>query len=263
MSNGLPSTIVNELVASPDEKFIFAATDAGPYAYVVAENTWYSLSDNTVPVQNFTSVEYIRTENVVRFATFGRGVWDLKITAPLPVTLSKWQAQKNNNTVICQWTTGQEINTANFTVERSTDGINFTAIGTLPASGNSSTEKKYAYTDKTPVHATNYYRLKTSDIDGRWKWSNIIAIKFDKGFTPLSIYPNPVKDILFVETDNTVKEDAAVTITDAAGKTVWLQNKVIEGHLAFSINVAALPKAIYTLSVQKKSGTSSVQFIKQ
>ncbi len=264
MSNGLPATIVNEIVASPDEKFIFAATDAGPYAYVVAENMWYTLTDATVPVQNFVSVEYIRTENVVRFATFGRGVWDLKITAPLPVNISQWQAQKNNNTVVCQWTTEQEINTASFTVERSTDGINFSPIGTLPAAGNSSSQKYYTYTDKVPENGTNYYRLRTNDIDSRWKWSNIIAVKFDKGFTPLSIYPNPAKDVLFVETDNAVKEDGAITITDATGKTVWMQRKTIQqGHLAFSINVAALPKAVYTLSIQKKSGNTAVKFLKQ
>jgi Secretion system C-terminal sorting domain len=263
MSNGLPSTIVNEIVASPNEQFIFAATDAGPYAYVVSENTWYSLSDNTVPVQNFTSVEYIRTQNVIRFATFGRGVWDLKLATVVPVTLSKWEAQKNNNTVICNWTTEQEINTADFTVERSTDAVHFTAIDTQPAAGNSSSKKDYSFTDKEPVNGTNFYRLKTTDINGQWKWSNIVAIKFDKGFTALSVYPNPAKDILFVETDNKVKEDVAIIITDVTGKTVWLQRKVLEGHLAFSINVSTLPKAIYTISIQKKSGNTSVQFIKQ
>jgi hypothetical protein len=263
MSNGLPSTIVNEIVASADEKFIFAATDAGPYVYVVSDNTWYPLSDNTVPIQNFTSVEYIRSQSIVRFATFGRGLWDFKITSVLPVTLSKWEAQKNNNTVICNWTTEQEINTSNFTVERSTDGINFTAIGTVSAAGNSSSKKNYSFTDKNPANNTNFYRLKSTDLDGKWETSNIITIKFDKKLTELSIYPNPVKDILFIETDSKVKEDVAVTITDLTGKTVWTQRKILEGHLAFSINVSTLPKANYMLSIQKKSGTISSKFIKQ
>ena len=263
MSNGLPSTLVNELVASPDEKFIFAATDAGPYAYVVADNMWYSLSDAFVPVQNFTSVEYVRTENVVRFGTMGRGVWDLKITAPLPVTLSQWQAQKTNSGVLCQWTTEQEINTSFFIVERSTDGVTFTAIAAIPAAGNSSSQRGYSFTDKLPAAGTNFYRLKTVDKDNRSKQSNVIVIKFDKVTGRLSIYPNPVKEILVAETGSQVNENTAISIIDASGKKVWGQQKVIGGQLSFSINVAALPGGIYTLILQKKSGIETANFLKE
>jgi hypothetical protein len=79
MSNGLPSTLVNEIVASPDEQFLFAATEAGPYVYVTAVNTWYSLADVSVPVQDFTNVEYLSAFNIVRFGTMGRGIWDFQI----------------------------------------------------------------------------------------------------------------------------------------------------------------------------------------
>jgi hypothetical protein len=79
MSNGLPSTLVYEVVASPDEQFLFAATEAGPYVYVTADNTWYSLADVNTPVQNYTNVEYLSAFNIVRFGTMGRGIWDFQI----------------------------------------------------------------------------------------------------------------------------------------------------------------------------------------
>ena len=79
MSNGLPPTLVNEIVASADEEFLFAATEAGPFVYVVADNTWYSLADSYAPVQLYTSVEYLRSLNIVRFSTMGRGIWDFHI----------------------------------------------------------------------------------------------------------------------------------------------------------------------------------------
>ena len=85
MSNGLPPTLVNEIAASPDEHFLFAATEAGPYVYVTVDNTWYPLIDNNTPTQFFSNVEYIRALNIVRFGTMGRGIWDFKVNFSGPV----------------------------------------------------------------------------------------------------------------------------------------------------------------------------------
>ncbi len=76
MASGLPGTLVQEMAASPDEKFLFAATDAGPYVYVAAENKWFSLLSPEVPLQTVYSVEYVASRKLVRFGTFGRGIWD-------------------------------------------------------------------------------------------------------------------------------------------------------------------------------------------
>ncbi|HXS37779.1 MAG TPA: T9SS type A sorting domain-containing protein [Flavipsychrobacter sp.] len=88
MSNGLPNTLVNRLAASPDESILFAATDAGPYAYVKKDAKWYSLADATTPTQIWNSVQYIEGANVVRFGTYGRGIWDLQVKAPVTAVAS-------------------------------------------------------------------------------------------------------------------------------------------------------------------------------
>jgi photosystem II stability/assembly factor-like uncharacterized protein len=84
--NGLPSTFVSELDLNEDETILFAATDAGPYMYVFDKNKWYSLSNASTPVQLFTAVEYIPQDRIVRFATFGRGIWDLQLKDALVAT---------------------------------------------------------------------------------------------------------------------------------------------------------------------------------
>ena len=86
--NGLPSTFVSELDLNEDESILFAATDAGPYMYVFDKNKWYSLSGANTPVQLFTAVEYIPQDRIVRFATFGRGIWDLQLKDALVSTQS-------------------------------------------------------------------------------------------------------------------------------------------------------------------------------
>ncbi|MEO7312259.1 MAG: hypothetical protein ABIX01_17795 [Chitinophagaceae bacterium] len=82
MNTGLPSTLVHEIVGNPTETLLFAATDAGPYVYVVANNTWYPIIGGLTPIQPYVSVEYIVASNTVRFGTFGRGIWDFSLTLP-------------------------------------------------------------------------------------------------------------------------------------------------------------------------------------
>jgi hypothetical protein len=83
MANGLPQTLVHEVVANLNETMLFAATDAGPYVYVVADNMWYPLHGANNPIQAYTAVEFIAKSNTVRFSTYGRGIFDLVISEPV------------------------------------------------------------------------------------------------------------------------------------------------------------------------------------
>lgn len=86
-SNGLPSTLVYDLAATEDEKYVFAATEVGPYVYVVADDQWYPMEGLSAPDQIYWSVEYIPSLHTVRFGTYGRGIWDFVICddiSPLP-----------------------------------------------------------------------------------------------------------------------------------------------------------------------------------
>lgn len=77
--NSLPETAVHEMCMDPLEQYLFVASDAGPYAYIVAEDEWYSLLGISAPVQEYMSVEYVVAEHVVRYSTWGRGIWDLRM----------------------------------------------------------------------------------------------------------------------------------------------------------------------------------------
>jgi len=86
MNNGLPSTLVFNIVANDNESLFFAATEAGPYVYVVAKDKWFDMSGLSAPTQTFWSVEFIPTYNIVRFGTYGRGIWDFRINDLSTVT---------------------------------------------------------------------------------------------------------------------------------------------------------------------------------
>jgi len=80
ISQGLPRTTVFDLDMSPDGRLVFAATEAGPYVYVAEDRQWYDINGVNAPRQAYWSVEYIEDEDIVRFGTYGRGVWDFNIT---------------------------------------------------------------------------------------------------------------------------------------------------------------------------------------
>ena len=79
MANGLPNTLVYDLDANDDESLIFAGTELGPYVFVTAQNMWHPLIGQSAPLQIYNSVEYVSSENIIRFGTYGRGVWDFLI----------------------------------------------------------------------------------------------------------------------------------------------------------------------------------------
>jgi photosystem II stability/assembly factor-like uncharacterized protein len=79
LDNGAPFTMVHEMAMDPQENFLFAATDAGPYVYDMLQAEWFDLTGLDAPIQEYKSVEFVAADNIVRFATWGRGIWDFKI----------------------------------------------------------------------------------------------------------------------------------------------------------------------------------------
>lgn len=89
MSNGLPSTMVYEMAIVPGDNYIFAATDAGPYVFLQEDNLWHDLAQNFAPDQTYWTVDYNQATQTARFGTYGRGIWDFKLTNGLLSETSK------------------------------------------------------------------------------------------------------------------------------------------------------------------------------
>jgi len=85
IDSGLPKTLIYKIAVSDDEKYIFAATEAGQYIYIDAQKKWFSLASLSSPDQTFWSVEYLPQSKTARFVTYGRGIWDFKIEEEVSV----------------------------------------------------------------------------------------------------------------------------------------------------------------------------------
>lgn len=81
-ASGLPPTLVYDLAESPDGSALFAGTETAAYMRDVASGTWIDITQDDAPVTTYWSVEAVEAANVMRFGTYGRGIWDYALDEP-------------------------------------------------------------------------------------------------------------------------------------------------------------------------------------
>jgi hypothetical protein len=84
-STGLPNTLVTSIAAVENESVLFAATEVGPYAYL--NGSWVDISQDVAPNQAYNCVDAVPGSGVIRFATYGRGIWEVnwaRLPNPIP-----------------------------------------------------------------------------------------------------------------------------------------------------------------------------------
>lgn len=187
-------------------------------------------------------------------------IWAVSVSAaycqtciPLPATGMNLNAALNGSDVQLSWKTLSEVDTKEFAIERSTDGINFSVIGTKAAAGNSFVETNYAHTDanmQTPVY---YYRLKLIDIDGSYKYSNIAVVRKAGSVKGVKVFPNPAVSQVNVEFSN-AKGDYVISLFNQAGQEVSTQRAIVQYNVQYvNVNRNSLPAGSYIMKVRNTS----------
>ena len=172
---------------------------------------------------------------------------------PLPIELLSFNSILNRNVVDLTWQTASEINNDYFTVERSKDGANWEDINKINGAGNSSQVVSYNTKDYYPYFGVSYYRLKQTDFDGNYSYSNMEVVNFNKlENSTVLIYPNPANNQITIE-GNAV-EIAQFRIFNIMGQDV---SKLIKGiknnYTNINIDLTNLSSGIYTIKTQTAS----------
>jgi uncharacterized delta-60 repeat protein len=183
----------------------------------------------------------------------------------LPLVLTQFYAQKQTSKVLLQWSTSSEENLKQFLIERSSDGKTYNAIGEVTAAGNSTTTRNYFFADGSPfMSANNYYRLVMQDIDGTYKYSKVLIVKFTGQLTTnIQAFPNPAKDILQVQLPGGLVGKIGLQIIDFGGRVVKTNTLASDGNaLTTSFDVSSLQSGIYILKAQAGSTVIVTRFAK-
>ncbi len=174
-----------------------------------------------------------------------------RYSTTLPLRLISFTAQQvSTDKVRIAWTTTEENNTAYFIIERNSGGSSYTEVDTVPANGQGS--HAYSYINTTLTSSPDQlYRLRMVDKDGKQQFSNILRVSTGTGSFALSVYPNPVTDLLTIVSS----KQELLTVFNSSGHQVA---SLSLNNGSQTLNVSGWSKGIYIV----KAGTSIAKFVK-
>lgn len=221
------------------------AASHGFIMYAIRPQT--NLPDAT-NIANTAYIYFDQNEAVVTNTTQNMLVYELPTEGALPIELAlfKGTVQEKNN--LLQWQTFTEINNNYFTLQRSTDGKSFTNIATINGAGNSNYIRNYQFVDTKPKQGINYYRLLSTDFDGKIHQSHVIALNntFNTTFT---LFPNPAHNQITISFNTPITLPIRTTLYSVSGKKMATYNNAA-GSQTITIARQNLPKGLYFVQVQ-------------
>lgn len=188
--------------------------------------------------------------------------YSISVASPLPVQFSRFIAQKQQQTVILEWTTAQEQNSRYFVVERSSGGTVYDSIGKVAAKGTISISTNYSFNDTEPLQGTNYYRLKQLDLDGMFVYSAIARVVMGKDAAHFTVVSNPVQNTLQLNLQLPSNQKFVMQVRDVNGR--MLLSKVDMGRTGssvYSLSIGHLATGTYYIQVQSESISGTKSFI--
>lgn len=183
----------------------------------------------------------------------------------LPVSFTSFTVQKGQNDALLNWTIeNADLFTNHFEIERSVDGINFEKIGSVPF--NPALNGAYNYTDPNVSilqKSVVYYRIRSVDVNGSFKITDIKNVRFDKTNYNVSVYPNPATRIITLSLNADNASTMALRIFDAAGQQVKnTQVKMQKGLNLIPQDVSSLAAGTYQILLVLDGEKITVPFIK-
>lgn len=248
--------IDEEVIGGSDVALTFQWNDADQLS---------GLSPTDVKVIHYDGTQW---ETMASGAAIGSGTYTMTATnissfspfgieggaGTLPVELLYFKGDMTGDVAVLEWATASELNNDYFTLERTTDLENFDVVTTIKGKGTTEERNDYKYHDNIPLSGTVYYRLKQTDFDGTFTYSDVIKIINNSvsETAELNMYPVPNHgDQLTLTIKGLASEkETPVVVYNTQGQIVHQQQVVIENAsevvLAFQ---EKLPVGVYTLRV--------------
>jgi hypothetical protein len=176
--------------------------------------------------------------------------------ATLPVKFLSLSAKQSAAGTLLTWKVAEEEGVKSYEVEKGTNGKNFSLIGSVPASGNSS----YTFNDASSA-PVSFYRIKSVDIDGKFGYSTIISLKNGKEVVSMRVYPMPAQRHITVQHAMTTN-NAKLLISTGDGRLVKSVIPAV-GTMQTEVELSNFKVGLYILSFENGNGTKeTMKFIK-
>lgn len=219
-----------------------------------SNGTWYNLfTGATFNVSNYSASV---TLNPGEYYVYVNNQAALTV----PVRWLDFTAQaENGGAVLLNFTTTNEMTNDHYDIERSTDGINFTHIGSVNAIRGAANSTAYNYSDITAPTGKVYYRIKQVDVNGQYTFSKVVALTINNGSGLWHTYftGNSVKVVIQADMNK-----VNIVLRDALGKVLTQQSasKVTNGQV-IEIPTNSYSKGLYLISVSSEIGSRTDKVI--
>jgi hypothetical protein len=227
-----------------------AASDAcGSGAYVTDPTKLVVARHNGLNPGTWTNAGYfssapnsVTSADVTNFSPFTIGTTDAAAN-PLPVLFGDVKAYEKSDGVQIEWSNLTEKDVAEYTIERSTNGRDFTAMAKQLPTSNQDDKASYVAFDAVPNAGANYYRIKAEETTGKIVYSKILSVKIGNTDAGLRLYPNPVSgNQVTISLSNVKNGNYNLRVVNAAGQDVFKQ--VINNHSNSMTQTLDLPSTI-------------------
>lgn len=237
----------------------------------LAENIlllWKSVNTTSWNNEGFTTRDdinnYVEKTGITDFSR-----WTLSSPGnPLPVTGFVLSGQWQNNGAKLSWKTETEINNDHFTIQRyyQAGQQQFTDVATVPTQhigGNSTHTTSYDYFDSAVSSSLGsvFYRIRQTDIDSRFTFSNTIRITPDGMLLFINkVYPTIVQSQLNIQVGNAPLDKITITIHDMAGKLIMQKTMSYQSQ---QVQLPVISSGMYHLKIQCGQWEYKSSFVKQ
>lgn len=183
------------------------------------------------------------------------------IQNPLPINLLSFQADCDDNSNQLSWSTASEINNEYFSIEYSVNAEDWQVIGIVQGAGNSNSLRNYSFRhDNLLRPANSYYRLKQTDFNGQFEYSEVVGLYNCRGKLSevISVYPNPNKGIFKVMYSPNDSQEGVMNVFNSMGELVGS----FSGNQSI-IDLSDRPSGIYFMFYNEASRTYVKKIIKE
>jgi hypothetical protein len=116
----------------------------------------------------------------------------------LPVKLEQFSGTMAGDKNILHWQASGLEDLSIFVIERQNAGGRFEELGSVALHGNNPLQNRFSFTDNQPISQQNFYRLKMINRNGRFTYSEVLALNKKAQTDNIRLYPNPATEMITV-----------------------------------------------------------------
>ena len=185
--------------------------------------------------------------------------------AVIPLRLLSFEGRVEQELANLEWRTANEVNVAQFEIQRSLDGRTFVPIGSVGAFNNAYAQT-YRFVDSQFALLGGgqvYYRLRVVDNNGSFKYSRVVLLKAQSAEWLAELYPNPVKTNLYIRLNSPLAGNCNLQMFDASGRQLLRHTfSLLPGRNTLPLRVEGLAQGVYLIRLDAGGRHQEIRFMK-